>query len=300
MMTKTQKIIKASIHMSRKYTIVTGSYLEYQMSTRGWNQWLAGFIDADGALLINKRGLSCCEITTHVDNTPILREIQTRCGGSVKARAGNASVRWRLTNRDEMINLCNRINGHIRLGSRRKQLERVCALLNLIYQPPVNLTIDSGYMAGLFDGDGSVTIMVNKTSAARSILPGIYGKIMRLCYSRNHHQISVHIDSVDRNLLESCRQTLHIGKIIRKSDSADTAQRRLNVHYRWYWSSHDHVCAWQAYLTRVKACHHRSVKHRRLLLVEQYFELISQQCHYASENSTMFQRWSKFCHNWYS
>jgi hypothetical protein len=296
-MTKKQKIVKDNRGQESSVSAVRLN--PKRDCSPIWNQWLAGFIDADGTLLINKHGLSCCEITTDVYDEPMLREIQNRLGGSVKSRAGSASVRWRLTHRDGMIDLCNRINGHVRLNIRRKQLECVCALLNIHYTPPMNLATDSGYMAGLFDGDGSVTIAVSKTSAARSILPGRFGKITRLCYSRGHHQLSVHIDSSDRNLLESCQTALGIGKIITKAPSLDPAQRRRpNTHYRWYWGRYEHVCAWQAYLRRVKAG--RSVKHRRLLMTERYFELKSQKCHIAVENSAMFKRWSQFCHSWFN
>lgn len=261
-----------------------------------WDQWLAGLIDADGYIGILKQGTLTCEITTDVDDEPMLREIQSRLGGRVKPRAGSASVRWRLTHLDGMRSLCQRINGHIRLNVRRKQFERACALLNIVCLPPVKLTRDSGYIAGLFDGDGSITIGVQRSSAAHSILPDRFGKAVRLSYSRGHHQLSIHIDSSDHDLLESCQKILNIGALITKQPSNNPSQRRPNVHYRWYWRSYEHVYLWQAYLRCVNA---RSVKHKRLMLIERYFELKNAKCHLSDPGSAMFKRWVTFCHNWF-
>lgn len=269
-----------------------------QASPHVWDQWLAGFIDANGYLEILKQGTSTCEITTDVNNEPMLREIQNRLGGSVKYRAGGASVRWRLTDRKGMTNLCKRINGHVRYDRRRKQFIQVCALLDIVCLPPVELTPDSGYIAGLFDGDGSVTISVHKASAEHSILPGRYGKAVRLSYSRGNHQLSVHIDSTDRDLLELCHNTLALGSVITKQPSSDQKRRRPNIHYRWYMRSYADVCLIHAYFRRTNIGP-RSVKHKRLLLMEQYFKLKDEGCHLAYPLSAMFKRWSTFCHRWF-
>ena len=263
-----------------------------------WNQWLAGFVDGDGCFLVSKAGQLSCEITTSLDDEPMLREIQKILGGSVRLRSGTRSVRWRLTHKEGMRDLCERVNGHIRLNIRMKQFEKVCALLNITCIPPMELCENSGYIAGLWDADGSITIGVSKSSASHSILPKTHGKITRLIYSRGHDQLSIVIDSSDKTLLNSCKTALSLGSIITKTASDDPKQRRPNVHYRFYWRSFDDVYRWKAYLRNTKVgC---SVKHRRTSLVDVYFELKARKAHLAQENSVLWKRWRDFCHAWFT
>jgi hypothetical protein len=56
---------------------------------------LAGFIDGDGCFLVSKKGYTSLEITTHRKDEEILRKIQNKYGGKVKARAGLNGVRYR-------------------------------------------------------------------------------------------------------------------------------------------------------------------------------------------------------------
>ena len=86
--------------------------------TSKFNQWLAGLIDGDGSLLISKKGYPSCEITVHLTDEKMLRVIQKQLGGSIKPRTGVQAVRWRLHNREGVLNLINRINGEIRNSSR--------------------------------------------------------------------------------------------------------------------------------------------------------------------------------------
>ncbi len=263
-----------------------------------WNEWLAGLVDADGCFLISKAGQLSCEVTAHCDDEPMLREIQKTLGGSVKSRAGSKSVRWRLTHKVGMRDLCTRVNGLIRFNIRLKQFEKVCACLNLTCLPPAKLCKNSGYIAGLWDGDGSITLSVQKSSPSHSVLPKDYGKMTRLIYSRGHHQLTITIDSSDKTLLESCKTALNLGSIITKNPSADPKHRHLNVHYRLYWRGFDEINLWKLYLRNVKAG--RSVKHRRTFLVYKYFELKAQKAHLAEEDSALWKRWRNFCRLWYN
>jgi len=70
--------------------------------------------------------------------------IKQKLGGSIKLRSGVKSLRYRLHNKNGMINLITRINGNIRHSSRLKQLDAVCLLLNIPIRYPETITIDDG------------------------------------------------------------------------------------------------------------------------------------------------------------
>jgi hypothetical protein len=58
-----------------------------------FNQWLAGLIDGDGSLQISKQGYTSCEITVALADERLLRVIQNKLGGFIKARAGAKAIR---------------------------------------------------------------------------------------------------------------------------------------------------------------------------------------------------------------
>lgn len=264
-----------------------------------FDAWLAGFIDADGYFGLSKAGQSTLEITTDVNDLRLLRSLQKKFGGSVKPRAGSASVRWRLTHRDGMRQLCDHVNGHIRFKTRWAQFERTCAHLGLTCLQPVDLKPDSAYAAGLFAGDGCVTLSVGKSSAEHSVLTGRYGKQQRLIHSRGHNQISLHVDSSDKALLVTCARVMKLGSVITKNPSSEARHRRAKTHYRWLWRSFDEVSAWRAYVARLDKTVPKSFKHRRLVLSARYFDLKLNKNHLAQVESSAFKSWVKFCLVWF-
>jgi hypothetical protein len=73
-----------------------------------------------------------------------LMSIKQKLGGSVKLRSGIKTLRYRLHNREGMINLIMRINGNIRHTSRVKQLDAVCSTLNIPIIYPGSITRHNG------------------------------------------------------------------------------------------------------------------------------------------------------------
>jgi ubiquinol-cytochrome c reductase cytochrome b subunit len=69
--------------------------------------------------------------------------IKQKLGGSIKLRSGVKALRYRLHNRNGMIDLISRINGNIRHTSRIKQLESVCLSLNIDIIYPSDLSLDN-------------------------------------------------------------------------------------------------------------------------------------------------------------
>jgi len=50
-------------------------------------------IDGDGCLLVSKAGYSSCEITVALADERMLRIIQIKLGGAIKARSGVKAIR---------------------------------------------------------------------------------------------------------------------------------------------------------------------------------------------------------------
>jgi hypothetical protein len=124
---------------------------------RGFNEWLAGLIDGDGRLLVDRAGHASCEITMGEGDERALRLVQHRISGSVKARSVARAFRYRLHNVAGMRALVDRVNGRIRDPVRLEELGRVCARLGVEVREPGDLRRTSAWFAGLFDADGTVT-----------------------------------------------------------------------------------------------------------------------------------------------
>ena len=119
-------------------------------------EWLAGLIDGDGCLLVSKQGYTSLEITMGLEDLPCLRYIQNKLGGNIKIRSGAKAYRYRLHNKQGMINLIHCINGNIRHSSRLLQLHRVCQQLNVPVVHPVDLIKTNNWFAGFFDAEGTI------------------------------------------------------------------------------------------------------------------------------------------------
>lgn len=122
--------------------------------SNSFGQWLAGVIDGNGNLLVNKQGYTSLEITMPLEDLPLLRYIQNMLGGSIKIRSGAKAYRYRLHNKLSMINLVNYINGNSRHSSRLIQLHRVCQQLTIPVISPVDFS--SSWFAGFFDANGTI------------------------------------------------------------------------------------------------------------------------------------------------
>ena len=132
--------------------------LSVREKEKRFSQWLAGFIDGDGCFLVSKRGYTSLEITTSSKNEEMLRKIQNKYGGSIKARAGMKALRYRQTNKKGIEKLCRDVNGYIRHPIRQKQFQKVLERLSMDQQNPDVQNLKHGWFAGMFDADGTVTL----------------------------------------------------------------------------------------------------------------------------------------------
>jgi hypothetical protein len=128
-----------------------------------FNQWLAGLIDGDGYFGVSRSngtnaGHVSCEITVHSDEVQALYKIQKKCGGKVHQRVGVNAYRWRIHSVAGMRNLIERVNGHILLLKRYKQMERVCDILQITSKPAPSVSQNSSWLVGFFDAEGHIRI----------------------------------------------------------------------------------------------------------------------------------------------
>lgn len=118
--------------------------------------------DGDGYLYVNKDGNVGFELTLPVEDEKVLRIIQNKFGGNIKARGGVKAVRYRTQRREVMYKIVNCLNGFVINNVRLAQLHKVCLFLNIPIKEPIIPTIDSAYMSGLLDSDGTINIYKHK------------------------------------------------------------------------------------------------------------------------------------------
>ena len=121
-------------------------------------QWFAGLTDGDGYIYVNKQGYVGYELTLPSCDEKVLRIIQNKFGGNIKPRSGVKAVRYRTQNKQSIIKIINCLNGLIINNVRLIQLHKACLALNIPIKDPITPTIDSAYVSGLLDSDGSINI----------------------------------------------------------------------------------------------------------------------------------------------
>lgn len=261
----------------------------YSLKEQKWNQWLAGLIDGDGYLTIQKNTVAVCEITMPIDDEPLLEKIKFVLGGNIKPRNGYNAVRYRLGHKVGMKNLINRINGYIRNSIRIPQFKKVCNHFNIKWIPASSLTKEDAYTAGFFDADGKIYISIIKASSANSILVGTNGKITRLSESRGYHKLDIEISNKYKENIIIFKEAFGFGNI-----------RIINngkKQYYIYKIPLENIKEFQEYIRQFPL---KSTKKKRFFILKEYFYLKSLKAHLAEKNTVKNKRWVKFCKKWYS
>ena len=132
-----------------------------------FKQWLAGLIDGDGSFLLTKKGYASIEITMDIRDERALQTVKNVYGGSIKLRSNANALRYRLHNKEGLLNLIYDVNGYIRNPNRLVQLNKICIKYNINLVWPEKLTQNNGWFSGFFDADGTITI--NKTNLQLTI-----------------------------------------------------------------------------------------------------------------------------------
>lgn len=148
-------------------------------------EWLAGLIDGDGCFLLSQKGYGSLEITMDSRDSYCLYIIKNKYGGSVKLRSGSNSFRYRLHHRIGLLQLLEHVNGFIRNSYRILQYNKLCFKYDILIKDTLILSYNSGWMGGLFDSDGTISINKNtnqlyisisqKTQELLILLKNLYG-----------------------------------------------------------------------------------------------------------------------------
>ena len=255
-----------------------------------WNQWLAGLIDGDGYLAIQKNNVAVCEITMPLTDEYLLMQIKQKLGGKIYPRSGAKAVRYRLMHKDGIRNLLNRINGFIRNSQRVPQFQTLCAKFEISFIPANPLSLNTGYIAGFFDADGTIYISVNaRFCGPYSTQQGTLGKIHRLYYSRGGNQICIAISNKFLSNIQFFQDTLQIGSI-RK------IEHKKKSWYVWEVKTPEDILAFLDYVQKFPL---RSTKKQRFQLIEKYLQLKHMKAHLAPPETQLNKAWFSFCQKWY-
>ena len=233
-----------------------------------FNEWLSGLIDGDGSLLISKQGYMSCEITMSLNDEYALRYIQNKLGGSVKLRSGAKALRYRLHNREGMVNLINRINGKVRHSTRLKQLNLLCTKLDMQLIMPDKLHYGHGWFSGFFDADGTITMSCKGINSIPQLTISVTNKLLT--------------------------DVIYYKDIFKGNIYFDKAQ---NGYYKWSIQSKEDVIY---FLNYVKKCPSYSIKRKRLFLINEYYNLKSIKAYKADKSSAKYKAWNLFLDKWNS
>jgi hypothetical protein len=163
----------SSFRNNQQETIKTlGSSETICVTSENFNNWLAGLIDGDGSLLINKQGYGSCEITLDEEDIQTLYFIKKFLNyGNITKRSNVKAYRIRINKIENIKNLLNRINGKLYTPERSAQFIKISKIYNITplfpnHSYPLNFSWLSGFIdaQGYFSTSkaGSLTISIGQ------------------------------------------------------------------------------------------------------------------------------------------
>lgn len=227
-----------------------------------FKQWLAGLIDGDGCFLLSKKGYASLEITMDIRDERALQIVKNVYGGSIKLRSGLSALRYRLHNKEGLLNLINDVNGQIRNSIRLIQLNYICVKYDITLKYPEKLTLNNGWLSGFFDADGTITI--NNTNWQLSISA-----------SQKTSEILI-------PLVEVFGGYVYI-------------DRGGHGSFKWYLTKKDDILNLIEYFKKYPS---RSAKKNRIYLVPKFYELKDMKAHIAPLGSLLAKSWNIFINKW--
>ena len=225
-------------------------------------EWLAGVIDGDGCFSLSKKGYASLEITVDIRDEHALHIIKNVYGGSIKLRSGANSIRYRLHHKSGLLSLINDVNGLIRNSNRLIQLNKICQKYELNLILPENLTYYNGWLSGIFDSEGCISI--NKTNT----------------------QLSISVSQKTSELLKPLVD-LYKGNIYIDNGSLKS--------FKWYITKREDILSLVEYFKKHPS---RSAKKNRLHLIPKYYELKDLKADKALPDTLLAKSWKYFQSKW--
>lgn len=213
--------------------------------------------------MISKKGYTSLEITIQLRDVRCLNIIKQKYGGSIKVRANQNHLRYRLHHKKGLIDLINGVNGLIRNPIRLLQLAKICDKYEMPFFEPKPLTYNNGWLIGYFDTDGS--IYLNLVS----------------------DQLFITVAQKNKLLLDSL-VPLYGGKVYLSKGKEQ---------FKWTVYRKSEIINMLNYFKIYKP---RSQKFARLQLAYKYYELRSLKAYKASVNSVLGKAWKEFLIKWES
>jgi len=227
-----------------------------------FKQWLSGLIDGDGCFTLSKKGYAGLEITMDIRDERALQIVKNIYGGSIKLRSNAKALRYRLHHKEGLLRLINDVNGLIRNSHRLVQLNKVCIKYDINLILPEKLTYNNGWLSGFFDADGSISI--NKAS----------------------WQLSLSATQKTSELLNPLIE-LYGGYVYIDNGSSQS--------FKWYITKREDVLKLLEYFKEYPP---KSAKIKRILLVNNFYELKDMKAHKATCDSLLAKSWDIFYKKW--
>jgi len=227
-----------------------------------FKQWLAGLIDGDGCFSLSKKGYASLEITMDTRDERALQAVKNVYGGSIKLRSGVSALRYRLHNKQGLLNLLHDVNGHIRNPIRLIQLNYICVKYYITLKYPEKLTLDNGWLSGFWDADGSIAI------------------------NSSNWQLSISAGQKTSEILTPLVE-LFGGYVY--------IDRGGNGSFKWYVTKKEDILNLIEYFKKFPS---RSAKINRLHLIPKFYELKSMKAHIAPSESLLSKSWDTFINKW--
>ena len=236
-----------------------------------FKQWFAGLTDGDGYIYVNKnkKDFVGFELTLPTHDEKVLRIIQNKFGGTVHARGGLKAVRYRTQRRDVMYNIIQCLNGLVINNVRLVQLHKACLALNIPIKDPIVPDINSAYISGLLDSDGSI-----------NIYKSYYQDKFRF-------QLTISISNKSRSNIEFLLNVIG-GNIY--------FDKRLNGHYIWKANSKLlHLNLYKYFLKFPP----KTIKSHRTFLITEFHELNNRKVYLDNNKSSInYKTWNNFINRW--
>lgn len=280
--------------------------------------FLAGLIDGDG-FLRSYKNTSEVTITFHEIDKPFANQLQAQLGGDVRTVPNKKAVRLFLNSKNAisgkqtLLELTQGLNGHIRNSTRVLQFKEMCLAFQVEYLTPTVLDPSSGYIAGLFCSDGSIFMNCRPSAAEKS-------KKIKLSGQKSNDETALEttskidspaaIEARVQRILNGVAPLIEV-RIVSKmlADIGDISlslgygktyfskgnSRAPNGTHCFYIKNQKDILGFLRYMNHNRS---DSIKHARLDLITEFFELKKKKAHLQKVGEPLNAAWVGLVRKW--